>query len=69
MVLPPSMLPPFERARSASSETPSWIWALTRNRTSESSSQPTTASASHLSTRPGVIGLRSRVELVGLVAR
>ena len=39
---------------------PSWICALTRKSTSESSSQPPTASASHLRTRPGVIGLRSR---------
>ena len=60
MFVPPSMLPPLERAFSASADTPSWICALTRNSTSESSSQPPTASASHLKTRPGVIGLRSR---------
>jgi hypothetical protein len=60
IVLPPSMLPPLDSARSASGDTPSWIWALIMNRTSDSSSQPAIASATHLSTRPGVIGLRSR---------
>src|SRR4029079_10795297 len=32
-----------------------WICALTRNSTSETSSQAPTASATHLKTRPGVI--------------
>ena len=52
--------PPDERRLGARSTTPSWSWALTMNRTSDSSSQPTTASATHLSTRPGVMRPGSR---------
>ena len=48
IVLPESRLPSLDSARSALSDTPSWVWALTRNSTSDRSSQPTTASTIHL---------------------
>jgi hypothetical protein len=60
MLLPVNRLPLLDRARSVSGETPSWVWALIRNRTRESASQPAIARATHLSTRPGVIGRLSR---------
>ena len=56
-MLPVRSVPPPESARSALSETPSWVWALTRKSTRENSSHPTTARAIHLSTRPGVMPL------------
>ena len=60
MLLPVNRLPLLDSARSVAAETPSWVWALIRKRTSESRSQPAIASATHLSTRPGVIGGLSR---------
>ena len=49
-----------ERARSASSDIPSWVWALIRKSTSESASHADTAIATHFTTRPSVIFPRSR---------
>ena len=60
MLLPLKRLPLSDSARSVAAETPSWVWALIRKRTTESSSHPAIARATHLSTRPGVIGGRSR---------
>ena len=53
VVAPVKKLPPSESAASASSETPSWSWALTTNRTTDSASQPSTASDDPLEHPPG----------------
>ena len=58
MLLPETSVPPLERARSVSGETPCSIWALSMNSTSESASQAPTATPTHLATPPGVSGLR-----------
>ena len=42
----------------SSARSPRWICADTMNRTAETPTHATSASATHLSTRPGVIGLR-----------
>ena len=62
IVLPESRLPPLASARSALSETPSCVWALTRNSTSDSSSQPTTREREPLEHAPG----RDPAALAGL---
>ncbi len=58
VVAPVKKLPSPDSTASASFETPSWSWALTTNRTADSTSQPSTASTTHLKTRPGVKRLR-----------
>jgi hypothetical protein len=50
--------PPARRAWAESGTASCWSVALIRNSTSDSTSQPTTASASHVRTRPTVIRRR-----------
>jgi hypothetical protein len=60
IVLPVSRLPSVDRARSALSDTPSWSCAEIMKIATESRIQPSTAIATHFTTRPGLTPLRSR---------